>query len=120
MVKAYKYSRNYVIDYVHDYYGKHEEIFIPEYQIAINNWNDDINIVFTDVPRTDSPISKSSLIDNDDDNYIPIQFRNYTPSKITEIEISEEDVLKFRNLFELQKQLDNMKHELHKDINKYL
>lgn len=94
MIKAYKYTHHYIHD---DQYAQTEEIFIPDYRIAVCIINDNICVTSEKTPRTDD-----------------------TTGPLIEIKVSEEDAYLFQELGEAQRVLEELKKKTQVNLKKYL
>lgn len=127
MIKAYKYIRHYVNDDIHDArYGETEEIFIPDYAMAVCIINKQLYVTSVDSPRTGSPIKLTFMPGLTDEEIelmkdaIPMKFRDFAPSPLTEIKITQKDAANLRTLSRLQEDADMLRVIMKPQISKYL
>lgn len=126
MVKAFKYTRHYVIDFINGDYGQVDEIFIRDYGIAVCFINDSLRVFLADAPRTKTPISITPSPTATEEEIkgmvmsIPERFRNYVPSPITEIEIQQTDAENLFRLAQAQKEVERLTKTLQENIKQYI
>src|SRR5258708_37296033 len=110
MIKALKYNHHYLN-------GKSEprqpnEIFIPDYQIAVSIIDGKFSIVSSNEPRTERP-AKLTIFPNANEEerkfierHLPAKFKNPASDAVVEMEISDNDARSWAELYKLQQKMD--------------
>jgi hypothetical protein len=126
MIKAFRYTRHYVIDHIRDNYGETDEIFIPDYKIAVCVVDNNLYVNICDTPRTECPYKFNFNPDITEEvrklleKTIPERYRDFVPSPLTEIEVSLENALLFQKIAEIQEKLEDLKGEIKLEFKKYV
>jgi hypothetical protein len=120
---AIKYIRYYTTNDIHGYYRKTSEIFIPTYNLAVSIINHHLYVASINEPRTNPPVW--NIIDDSLDDNIKTMLENenlqllkeFPPSDLIEILVTEEFAERIKSIYHLEKNLNQIKNTVKDEFN---